>query len=232
MSKIRPDAFEELVGEWIGDVGHLHKQIKDLPAAVDSALSPTRELLIDAQSNLAETLRKMPGAADQEAKRANEAASTALATQLVSVVGTLAGDSAAAEKHKSFYLAALVTTAFAIFFYCAGLMAAGFSNILLPISSMLLTAFAGVGFYWYMSGQYQTTKKGDFEPAILNIDTTCTDYQFKEAMKSFTGNTNVINAARDILVSRVEVNAAATKHQVHISDVLKYLGYIIERIKS
>ena len=70
----KPDAFDALVGEWIGELGQVHQQVKQLPGAVSEALRPTRSMLNDAQTKLELQLASLPGAADKELKRASDAA--------------------------------------------------------------------------------------------------------------------------------------------------------------
>ena len=43
----KPDHFDGLVAEWIGEVGQLHQKIQQLPKAMDEALLPTIRLLND-----------------------------------------------------------------------------------------------------------------------------------------------------------------------------------------
>ena len=68
----KPDAFDALVGEWIGELGQVHQQVKQLPGAVSEALRPTRSMLNDAQTKLELQLASLPGAADKELKRASD----------------------------------------------------------------------------------------------------------------------------------------------------------------
>ena len=48
----KPDHFDGLVAEWIGEVGQLHQKIQQLPKAMDEALLPTMRLLNDLSKQL------------------------------------------------------------------------------------------------------------------------------------------------------------------------------------
>ena len=100
----KPDAFDALVGEWIGELGQVHQQVKQLPGAVSEALRPTRSMLNDAQTKLELQLASLPGAADKELKRAGDAAIASLATEVGKIAQKIAGDAAeatAADAKKS-----------------------------------------------------------------------------------------------------------------------------------
>lgn len=91
MGNVKPDAFDLLVGEWTGELGQLHHQVKQLPDAIAGALQPTRKLLVEAQVKLEKQLEAMPGAADKELKRASDATFKALATSLMETVRRQSG---------------------------------------------------------------------------------------------------------------------------------------------
>ena len=100
----KPDAFDALVGEWIGELGQVHQQVKQLPGAVSEALRPTRSMLNDAQTKLELQLASLPGAADKELKRASDAAIASLSTEIGKIAQKIAGDAAkatAADAKKS-----------------------------------------------------------------------------------------------------------------------------------
>ena len=86
----KPDAFDALVGDWIGELGQLHQQVKQLPGAVAEALRPTRSMLVDAQTKLELQLASLPAAADKEAKRAGDAAISGLAGEVGRIAKNIA----------------------------------------------------------------------------------------------------------------------------------------------
>ena len=97
----KPDAFDALVGDWIGELGQLHQQVKQLPGAVAEALRPTRSMLADAQTKLELQLASLPGAADKEAKRANDAVISGLGKEVGRIAQQIAGNAAEATAAKS-----------------------------------------------------------------------------------------------------------------------------------
>ena len=97
----KPDAFDALVGDWIGELGQLHQQVKQLPGAVAEALRPTRSMLADAQTKLELQLASLPGAADKEAKRANDAVISGLGKEVGLIAQQIAGNAAEATAAKS-----------------------------------------------------------------------------------------------------------------------------------
>ena len=100
----KPDAFDALVGEWIGELGQVHQQVKQLPGAVAEALRPTRSMLNDAQTKLELQLASLPGAADKELRRAGDSAIASLSTEIGKIAQKIAGDAAeatAADAKKS-----------------------------------------------------------------------------------------------------------------------------------
>ena len=100
----KPDAFDARVGEWIGERGPVHQQVKQLPGAVAEALRPTRSMLNDAQTKLELQLASLPGAADKELRRAGDSAIASLSTEIGKIAQKIAGDAAeatAADAKKS-----------------------------------------------------------------------------------------------------------------------------------
>jgi len=101
----KQDAFEALVGDWIGEVGQLHQRIQELPVALAAALSPTQLLLKQSQEELTVQLNTLPGAADKEMKRAGVEVLSLLSQEVSKISQTIAGDAAKAEKGKAIELA-------------------------------------------------------------------------------------------------------------------------------
>lgn len=219
MSKIQPDAFEELVGEWIGEVGHLHQQIKDLPAAVDSALSPTRSLLIDTQSNLAETLREMPAAADRELNRASNAALSALSSEVGRIAQRIADDASTENRQKSFYIAAAVLSGFSIFFFGSG-MAIGNNNIgTLSIAAICIGIGVASGMTlanFMISSDHAKDefKRKQQEHSTLNMNFTDREFQHVIENTQPKLSSSMQAACHDVLLGGLDADKAATKHRL------------------
>lgn len=101
----KQELFDVLLGDWVGEIGQLHQKILQLPAAVDAALSPTKNSLQDAQVALANQLHSLPAAADKEMKRASDATINRLSIEVGKIAQQIAGDTAAKERHDALLFA-------------------------------------------------------------------------------------------------------------------------------
>ena len=132
MQNGKPDAFEILVGEWIGSVGMLHQDIKKLPVALQSALSQTVDSLESAQSDLLIQLKQLPGAADRAMKRAGEEELRVLSSRVADIAQKVAADAAAEKKARAFTQAVVAAVIGALVIggvgYAAGWGAAALST--------------------------------------------------------------------------------------------------------
>jgi hypothetical protein len=142
----KPDAFEALVAEWIGEVGQLHQSISGLPKALNETLAPTLTLLKDAEIGLAKQINSMPDKTDMEFKRASSESLAILAEEIGSIASKIAGDAAAAERNKSFQIAIIVFSICSIFFFSAGFVIANHSLQLTTVAMFSLIAGIAGGF--------------------------------------------------------------------------------------
>jgi len=108
--------FNHLVGAWVGEVGTLHAEIKNLPTEIDKVFKSTRQkvdafcVAVPIEISKTETIvsglrNSLPGLADKEMKRAGDAAIEALAERVAEIANKVAGDAAAVERNKSYYKA-------------------------------------------------------------------------------------------------------------------------------
>ena len=87
---------DALIYDLLGDVGRLEEKIKSLPATLNNALEPTKKELRDIQSNILKQIAALPGAADKEAKRANDAVISSLGKEVGRIAQQIAGNAAEA----------------------------------------------------------------------------------------------------------------------------------------
>jgi hypothetical protein len=100
----KPDAFEALVAEWIGEIGTLEQKINNLPGALDKSLASTIASLNIAKENLEKQLKTLPDIADQEIARASKDAITPLANEVSLLAHKLAETSAITNRNKSYWM--------------------------------------------------------------------------------------------------------------------------------
>ena len=156
----KQDAFDALVGEWIGEVGQLHQQIQNLPVALDAALSPSKLMLKNAQDKLAQQLSTLPEAADKEMNRAGAEMLSSLSLEVSKIAQKIANDAATIERNKSFSLAVLSVIAVAAIFTWVGfsvrLVADSlFLNVLkIECVSMAAGIALGIGVILYIKRHY------------------------------------------------------------------------------
>ena len=92
---------DALIYDLLGDVGRLEEKIKSLPATLNNALEPTKKELRDIQSNILKQIAALPGAADKEAKRANDAVISSLGKEVGRIAQQIAGNAAEATAAKA-----------------------------------------------------------------------------------------------------------------------------------
>ncbi len=150
----KQDPFDALVANWIGELGQLHQLIKKLPIDIDATLTPTKKLLHSAQVGLAQQLSALPGAADKEMKRASAETISVLAAEVAKIARQISDEAAAAERHKSFFLAAGLLSISSTIFFGAGVYieSRGFSWVMLVAITLLLGIAGGMGLLIMLSG--------------------------------------------------------------------------------
>lgn len=100
-------ARDAIIAELLGDVGMLEEQIRHLPLVLEKSVSKyVREGL--------------PGEASQVIDRAASNAVEMMSSQVVGIAQQIAGDTAAAERYKAFWVAAIGVLACAVTFGGAG----------------------------------------------------------------------------------------------------------------
>jgi hypothetical protein len=151
--------FNHLVGAWVGEVGTLHAEIKNLPNEIDKVFKSTRQkvdafcvavpLEISKTETIVSGLRNsLPGLADKEMKRAGEAAIEALAGRIAGIAHKIAGDTAADERNKSY------------------IRAVGFLSALLLVASLV---FGGGGYFLTRASAALIVKIAEKDLAEANL---------------------------------------------------------------
>jgi hypothetical protein len=69
---VKPDAFDSLVGEWIGDIGQLHSSIKELPNEVRQAVAATHDAVTQFVESVPEAIQNAQDLMGQYDNRAGE----------------------------------------------------------------------------------------------------------------------------------------------------------------
>jgi hypothetical protein len=142
--------FNHLVGAWVGEVGTLHAEIKNLPTEIDKVFKSTREkvdafcVAVPIEISKTETIvsglrNSLPNLADKEMKRAGDAAIEALAERVAEIANKVAGDAAAVERNKSYIRAVGFLSALLL---VAGLVFGGGGYFLTRASAALIVKIA------------------------------------------------------------------------------------------
>jgi len=216
----KQDAFEALLASWIGEVGQLHRQIRNLPVEIDAALSPTKKLLARSQDELAQQLNALPGAADREMKRAGEEAISVFTKDIERLSLQLSKISSEKERHKAIYWAAGSLTLFSMFFFFAGIyfngQSVGWVTLLSTFSTglaggiLLMLSFSQVEKKTPTSATGHTFKHIDYPPPTWSLD------EFKQFSSKLDEkfSERTLHAAKEVLVFGKQALEASNDHKL------------------
>lgn len=220
----KPDLFDALVAEWIGEVGQLHHKIQQLPAAMHSALSPTETLIKSACAGLAKQLDSLPNAADKEMNRASNAAITRLSIEVGQIAQKIAGDTALAARYKSISNAIIIVSSSAVTL----ILFSGYAGFKLGENSefsgsilLTLTSWAFIASVGYVAGHTISSMQ---HSKYKNLSKIWTEEEFHLAVAAAQTTSShlkqgILEACWSILIHGEGIKIAAFKNMTSLRKV-------------
>lgn len=127
-----------LYADSLKDIRDLTTRLEEVASKVHASSETAHEVEILAKSAISEAYETFKGLADKEMKRAGEAAISALSGQVGRIAQTVAGDSAAVERHNSLVKASVFASIGVIF--CAFIFGGGGFLFAKSLSSSRVTS--------------------------------------------------------------------------------------------